>query len=26
VVVVATGGSYLGSPAGGDGVIAFTLP
>ena len=26
VVVVATGGSYLGSPAGGDGVVAFTLP
>ena len=26
VVVIATGGSYLGSPAGGDSVMAFTLP
>jgi quinoprotein glucose dehydrogenase len=26
VVVIATGGSYLGSPAGGDSVTAFTLP
>lgn len=26
VVVIATGGSYLGSPAGGDGVVAFALP